>query len=98
MRPRRSTFWADVRRDYASIWPSMRNGFLEAREHWREIIAEIRQQRQLTRRMKERITGIRNPTRRQWREGSRVVLDEVRELEGIEQRVLREFRENGTAS
>jgi hypothetical protein len=97
MRPHRSTFWADLRRDYASTWPMMRNGFLEAREQWRELIAEIRQDRQLTRRMKERITGTRNPTRRQWRKSSRVVLDEVRELEGIERRIVREFRGKGTA-
>jgi hypothetical protein len=61
MRPHRSTFWADLRRDYASTWPMMRNGFLEAREQWRELIAEIRQDRQLTRRMKR---GSRGPATR----------------------------------
>lgn len=95
MRPHKSTFWAGVRRDYASIWPKMRKGFLEAREEWRELTAEIRQDRQLMRRMKERITGTRNPTRREWRRSSRMVLDEAREIEEAEQRVLREFRDKG---
>lgn len=94
-RPDRSTFWADVRRDYASTWPMLLNGLREAREGWRDLTAEIRQDRQFTRRMKQRITGVENPTRRQWREAGNAVLTEAREIEEAERRVLREFGEDG---
>lgn len=86
-------FWADLRRDYASLWPEFRNGLREAREQWRETAAEVRQGRQLDRRMRQRITGTASPTRRQWREVSRAILGEVREIEAAERRVLREFRD-----
>jgi hypothetical protein len=48
-----------------------------------------------TRRMKQRITGAENPTRRQWRKASNAVLAEAREIEEAERRVLREFGEGG---
>ncbi len=91
----RDRFWADLRRDYASIWPTMRRELRAMREQWREMTAEMRQDRQLTRRLKQRITGLENPTRRQWRKTSSAVLDEIHELEETERRVLREFGEEG---
>lgn len=88
-------FWADLRRDYASIWPTFRDGWGQVCEEWRELTAEMRQQRQLTRRMKQRITGVENPTRRQWRKVSRAILAEVHDLEAAERRVLRDYRDHG---
>ena len=93
----RGTFWADVRRDYASTWPAMLDDLRSAREQWRELVAEIRQDRQLTRRMQQRITGSENPTRGQWRKASRAILAEAREIEDAERRVLREFGDQGMA-
>jgi hypothetical protein len=87
-------FWADLRRDYAAVWPTMRNDLRQMREEWREMVAERRQDRQFTRRMKQRITGAENPTRRQWRKASRAILAEVHEIEAAERRVLREFGED----
>ena len=95
-RPGRSHFWADVRRDYASTWPEMRRAFAEMREGWRETTAAIRQERQFTRRMKQRITGVDNPTRRQWRRVSRAIDSETREIEEAGRLVLREFGDKGT--
>jgi hypothetical protein len=92
-RPDRSHFWADVRRDYASIWPEMRRALAEMCEGWWDLVADIRQDRQITRRMKQRITGLENLTRRQWRETSRAMLGEIHEIEETERRVLREFRD-----
>jgi len=42
MRPPKSTFWAGLRRNYASLWPAMRDEFLGVREQWRDLQAEIR--------------------------------------------------------
>ena len=94
-RPDWSTFWADVRRDYAAIWPDFRDLGREMREGWRGMVAEVRQERQFTRRMKQRITGVDNPTRRQWRHAGRALDAEAREIEEAERRVLREFGEDG---
>jgi hypothetical protein len=91
--PDRRGFWADVRRDYASLWPEMRRGLLEVREQWRELVAERRQYRQLTRRMWQRITGAPDPTRRERRRASRAILAEAAELEAIERRIVREHQE-----
>lgn len=88
-----SRFWADVRRDYASVWPTMRSGLREMREDWWETVAMIREDRHWTRRLKQSITGVENPTRRQWRKASKAVLAEAREIEAAERRVLREFRD-----
>lgn len=41
--------------------------------------------------MKQRITGVDNPTRRQWCEAGNAVLAEARKTEEAEWRVLREF-------
>jgi len=95
VKPDRGTFWADVRRDYASTWPMLLEALREIREDWRDTTAEMRQYRQLTRRMKQRITGVDNPTRGQWRKASRALLEDAREIEEAERRVLREFGEDG---
>jgi hypothetical protein len=87
-------FWADLRRDYASMWPTVLREMRSAREQWRELTAQIRQDRQLTRRMKQRATGEKNPTRRQWRKASRAFAVEAREIEEAERRTLREFGED----
>ena len=60
------------------------------REQWRETTAEIRQRRQLDRRMKQRITGLANPTRRQFHIAAKPIDDELRELKRIERHVLRD--------
>jgi hypothetical protein len=64
-------FWGDVRRDYAAIRPEFLSALREVREKWWDMVAEIRQNKQFTRRMKQRATGAENPTRRQWREALR---------------------------
>jgi hypothetical protein len=87
-------FWSDLRRDYASLWPEFLDGLREGRELWREAVAEFRQDRQFTRRMKQRITGVDNPTRRQWRDVCKAYDTEAREIEQAERRVLREFDSN----
>jgi hypothetical protein len=69
----------------------MLNDLRSVREQWCAFIAEIRQGRQLTRRMKQRIARAENPTRRQWRKASRAVLAEVGKIEEAGRRVLREF-------
>jgi hypothetical protein len=92
-RPDRSTFWADLRRDYASLWPEIREGFRQAREQWRETTADRRQYKQFHRRMMQRATGLENPTRRDWRKASKAFIAEAREIEEAERRVLREFGE-----
>ena len=43
----------------------------EAREQWWDLIAEMRQERQITRRMWQRATGKPNPTRRERRRALR---------------------------
>lgn len=53
----RQAFWADVRHDYATLWPQIRDSWREMREEWREMTAERRQYRQLTHRMWQRVTG-----------------------------------------
>lgn len=88
-------FWADVRRNYVSLWPEICTAWQEVREEWRETIAERRQYRQLTRRMWQRITGKPDPTRRERRHASRAILAEAAELEAIEQRVIREEQDGG---
>lgn len=88
----RRVFWADVRRDYAALWPEIRDSWREMREEWRETIAEHRQYRQLTHRMWQRITGKPDPTCRERRRAGRAILAEANELEEIERRVLREHR------
>jgi hypothetical protein len=88
-------FWADLRRDHVALWQEVRDDLRTAREQCWEFIAEIRQGRQITRRMKQRITGVDNPTKRQWRNASRAVLGEVREIEEAQRRVLREFGKDG---
>jgi len=93
-RPDWSTFWADYRRDCASVWPEMLAAGREIREAWWETVAMIREDRHWTRRLKQSITGMENPTRRQWRTASRAVLAEAREIEAGERRVLREFGED----
>src|SRR5690348_9929389 len=93
-RERYRGFWADVRRDYASLWPEMRAAWREVREEWRETTAERRQYRQLTRRMWQRVTGKPDPSRRERRRAERAIITEVDELEAIERRVLREHQEN----
>ena len=69
------------------------------REQWRETSAVIRQDRQITRRIKERITGLAEPTRKQFRQASNAIGDERAELEDIERRVVdeheREQQEDG---
>lgn len=62
------------------------------REQWREFIAQVRQSRQFDRRMKQRITGLENPTRRQFRKAAKPIDDELRELKRIERNVLRDHR------
>ena len=89
-RPSRREFWAEVRRDYVSLWPGTKRDFNAARDQWREFIAEIRQGRQLDRRMKQRITGLENPTRRQFRKAAKPIDQELRELKRIERNVLRD--------
>jgi hypothetical protein len=89
-RESRRAFWADVGRDYASLWPAIRGGWREAREQWRELVAERRQYRQLTRRMWQRVTGKPDPTRRERRRTQREILAEADELEAIERRVIAE--------
>jgi hypothetical protein len=91
-RESRRAFWADVRRDYASLWPGMRASWREMREEWRETTAEHRQHRQLDRRMWQRITGKPDPTRRERRRAGRAIDAETRELEAIERRVLGEHQ------
>jgi|HubBroStandDraft_3_1064219.scaffolds.fasta_scaffold1353709_2 hypothetical protein len=66
-----SGFWAQLRRDYARLWPEMHDSWRQQREQWWETIAEIRQARQLDRGAKQRITGLHNPTRRQVRRALR---------------------------
>ena len=90
----RRAFWADVRRDYAALWPEIRESWREMREEWRETTAEHRQYRQLTRRMWQRITGKPDPARRERRRAERAILAEADELEEIERRVLRERQDN----
>ena len=94
-RPDWSTFWADLRRDYASLGTEIREGFGQAREQWRELIAVIRQDKQFHRRMMQRATGLENPTRRDWRKASKAFMAEAREIEETERRVLREHDEDG---
>lgn len=86
----RQAFWADVRHDYATLWPQIRDSWREMREEWREMTAERRQYRQLTHRMWQRVTGKPDPTRR----AERAIIAEADELEAIERRVLREHQEN----
>jgi hypothetical protein len=86
----RRAFWADVRRDYARLWPELRDGLREMREQWRELLAEVRQGRQLDRRMWQRITGKPDPARRDRRHAGRAIDAETRELEAIERRVIAE--------
>jgi hypothetical protein len=86
----RRAFWSEVRRDYASLWPQIRDGWREMREEWRELVAERRQYRQLTRRMWQRVTGKPDPTRRERRRTQRAILAEADELEAIERRVIAE--------
>lgn len=90
--PNRREFWAEVRRDYASLWPGAKRDLHAVREQWRDLIAEIRQSRQFDRRMKQRITGLENPTRRQFRKAAKPIDDELRELKRIERDVLRDHR------
>jgi hypothetical protein len=72
-------FWADVRRDYAAIWPEFLATLRQVREeHW-DLVAEMRANKQFTRRMKQRITGVDNPTRRQWRAACKALDAEARE-------------------
>lgn len=95
-RPDWSTFWADLRRDYAKLWPELLSAVREMRESWWDLNAEIRQGKQFTRRMKQRITGVDNPTKRQWRHASRALDAETREIKETERRVLREFGDQET--
>jgi len=90
-----SGFWAQVRRDYASLWPEMRDSWRDMREQGRETTAEVRQARQFDRRIRQRITGLQNPTRQQFRRAARQIDAEVDELKAIERRVLREHRAGG---
>jgi hypothetical protein len=90
--PNRREFWSDLRRDRVSLWPGIQQDFADAREKWREFIAEVRQRRQLDHRMKQRITGVENPTPRQFRDAVKSIDGELRELKRIEQRVLRDER------
>lgn len=76
-------FRADVRRDYASAWREFLDGGREVREQWRELTAMIRQDRQLTRLMKQRITGVENPTRRQWRAACKALDAKAREKAAV---------------
>jgi len=62
-----SEFWARFRRDCADSWRDIRGSWDRERDRWWETTAEIRQARQLDRRMQQRITGLHNPTRRQVR-------------------------------
>ncbi len=62
------------------------------REEGRETTAEIRQARQFDRLLRQRITGLQDPTRRQVRRAVRQIDAEVGELKAIERRVLREHR------
>jgi hypothetical protein len=64
-------FWADIRRDYASTWPEFLAALRQIREGYWDMVAEMRQNKQFTRRMKQRATGVENPTRRQWRQALR---------------------------
>jgi hypothetical protein len=89
-RESRRAFWADVRRDYASLWPEIRDGWHEMREQWWELIAERRQSRHLTRRMWQLVTGKPDPTRRERRRTRHAILTEADELEAIERRVIAE--------
>jgi hypothetical protein len=84
-------FWADVRRDYAALWQEIRSDCRAAREQWWEMVAQIREDRHWTRRLKQVVTGVENPTRKQFRDVSRVMLSEAKEIEEAERRVLREF-------
>ena len=90
--PNRREFWSGLRRDHDSLWPGIQQDFSDAREKWREFIAEVRQRRQLDHRMKQRITGVENPTPRQFRNAVKSIDGELRELKRIEQRVLRDER------
>jgi hypothetical protein len=90
--PNRREFLSDVRRDSISLWPGIQQDFHEAREKWREFIAEVRQRRQLDHRMKQRITGVENPSPRQFRDAVKSIDGELRELKRIEQHVLRDER------
>jgi hypothetical protein len=88
-------FWADLRRDHVALWQEIRDDLRSAREQWWEMVADMRQGRQLTRRLKQVVTGVNNPTRRQWRTATRAILGEAREIEEAERRVLRELGEGG---
>ena len=90
--PNRREFLSDVRRDSMSLWPGIKQDFCDVREKWREFTAEVRQRRQLDRRMMQRITGEENPTPRQFRDAVKSIDAELRELKRIEQRVLRDER------
>lgn len=52
----------------------VRAAFAEAREEWRDLIAELRSYRQLERGLHQRITGKRNPARREIRAAETAIL------------------------
>lgn len=90
--------WRGIREEWraarAEAIGEMRAARDEAIESWREMTAEIRQDRQITRRMWQRITGKPNPTRRERRDAERAILAEADEIEETARRVLREHRES----
>lgn len=74
----------------ATLREEIRTDFAEAREEWRDLIAEIREHRQLIHRMHQRITGKARPTRQEIRQAERAILAEVEELEQIARRIVAE--------
>jgi len=74
----------------AALGAEIRTGITEAREEWRDLVAEIREHRQLIRRMHQLITGKAAPTRQEVRQAERAILAEVEELQEIARRIIAE--------
>jgi hypothetical protein len=68
----------------------IRADFADVREEWQDLIAEIREHRQLIRRMHQGIIGQANPTRQEIRQAERVILSEIEELQAIARQVIAE--------
>jgi len=86
--------WDGLRAEYRATFTDMRQEWQQAGEEWQETIAQIRQDKQLTRRMHQRITGKDSPTRREIRQVERAVLAELDELEAIGRRVIADHKRN----
>lgn len=64
-------YWAELRHDYRQMIPGMRESWHQAQEEWRETQAAIREARHWDWRLRQKITGLQAPTRKDVRQAVR---------------------------